>query len=105
MRCRVLFAALLAAVPAAAAPDSNAFLRKCRANAPVATCTCMVNKMLLSRDGQIALDAYRLAEMPEDQKRSAAIALADKYDTTMSGMQSALNNAKASFDSNLKACL
>jgi hypothetical protein len=105
MRYRLMVEALLAAVPAAAAPDSNAFLRKCRPQAPVATCTCMVNKMLLSRDGQITLDAFRLAETPEDQKRSAVIALADKYDTTLTGIQAAVVNAKAAFETYMQDCL
>ena len=98
-------AAMLVAAPAIAVPDTGAFLRKCRTGIPVATCNCVVDTLKQSRNGQITLDAFRLMEMPKDQQQTLAVELADKYETTLSGIQNAVNSARTSFDTAVKACL
>jgi hypothetical protein len=89
----------------AAAPNPAAFQRKCEVKIPVATCYCMVGKLRQSRDGQIAIDAFRVMEMPEDQRQASVVELANKYETNLSGVKLAIDNAKAQFDTALKACL
>jgi hypothetical protein len=98
-------AALLATSPVAAAPDTGAFQRKCRTEVPYATCDCMVGQLLRTRNGQIALDALRLMEMPEDQRKARAVELANRYDTTMTGIRDAIRDVKPELDVAARKCV
>lgn len=89
---RILAVALaLVAAPAFAAPNTAAFQRYCEAKVPVATCGCMADEMARTRQGQVALDALRVFELPKDRQPAAAKAIADKYSMKLSEVAATLN--------------
>jgi hypothetical protein len=89
----------------AAAPNPDAFQRKCRAGAPVATCNYVVEKPKQTKNGQITLDVFRLIEMLQDQQKALAIEPANKHETTLTDIKAGIDNTKASFDNAVQACL
>jgi hypothetical protein len=100
-----LIGSMLAVAPALGYPDTGAFQRKCRTEVPYATCDCMVGQLLRTRNGQIALDALRLMEMPEDQRKARAVELANKYNTTITGIRDAVDGAKSEVDLAARKCV
>jgi len=87
---RAILVMLLVATPALAAPDTRAFLRYCETKAPVATCGCVVNELSRTRNGQIAIDAYRVTTLPPADQQAAAVALANKYGARLSEIKAAI---------------
>lgn len=102
---RHLFLLGAALVVSAAAPDPEAFARKCRAGAPIATCTCVIEKLQRTKDGQITLEVFSVMEMPKDQQQALMIELANKYEMTMTGIKKAIDNSAAAIDTEIKSCL
>ncbi|MBC7522653.1 MAG: hypothetical protein H7268_16370 [Sandarakinorhabdus sp.] len=89
-----LLAMVFAASPALAAPNTAAFLRACEPRVPVASCGCMAGELAQGRTGQIALDAFRVIELPENQRQSAAVALANKYGAKLSEIKSVIDGSE-----------
>ena len=94
-----------ALIVTAAAPDPEAFARKCRAGAPIATCNCVIEKLERTRDGRITLEAVSVMEMPEDQQQALLIELANKYEMTLTGIKKAIDNSKAILNTEINNCL
>ena len=102
---RAILVTLLVASPALAAPDTRAFLRYCEARVPVATCGCVVNELSRTRNGQIAIDAYRVTTLPQADQQAAAVALANKYGARLSEIKAAIEAGKLTLRDVTERCV
>ncbi|PZN97366.1 MAG: hypothetical protein DCF31_00980 [Alphaproteobacteria bacterium] len=93
----------LAAAPAAAANPTE-FLKLCEATMPVASCGCVANELLQSRDGQVSLDAYAAVKRPPAEQRAAALAVANKYGMKISEVVAAAERSKPLFSAAVERC-
>lgn len=95
---------LLATAVSAEAAVTAAFARLCEAKVPVASCGCMVNELLRTRNGQIILDSTEAASRPEAERRDAVLAVANRYDLKGSELKAILDNARPLLEAAAEPC-
>ncbi len=95
--------ALAVAAPAEAANPTE-FLKFCEAKVPAASCGCVANELLQSRDGQVGLDAFAAGTRPPADQRAAAVAVANKYGMKLSEVVSAAERSKSLFSAAVERC-
>jgi hypothetical protein len=107
MTLRTLVLALaagLAAAPALAA-DSSAFTLQCQAKGgPAGTCVCMASELERSRDGEVVLDSFAVADLPEADRSAARAAMMGRYKLTTDDMTRIGNAMLPLLESARKAC-
>jgi hypothetical protein len=91
------------AVPSSAA-NINAFTRLCEAEVPVASCGCMTNELLKTRNGQVLIDAASLVGTQVDSGKALAVALANKYGLRMSQLKAIVDQSKPMLDGAYEVC-
>ena len=103
MSRRLLPALALFATPVLAA-DTGGFLKDCTSKGPVDICTCMAEELDKTRDGQVVLDTYVIAAMPEAERKPAMAALMTRYKLTQAELGTIGNAVPAMIEAAGKVC-
>lgn len=101
--------AVAPAAPAADAPpgpaaNAGAFTRQCTAKGPADICACMADELQRGRNGQVVLETYAIAELPEAERAPAKAAMIERYKLTPAELGPIGNAVPALLDAALKAC-
>lgn len=85
----------------------DAFLNGCKAKSvPTATCTCMLEKLSATREGDAALDAMGLfhAVTDEQQRKAALLPLLNRHAMRPSELKAAMDPQGPTLSAVLKQC-
>lgn len=104
MQGGVLALAIGLAMPAAAQDGSlstrvpqahvDAFVRDCAANAPIASCTCIIGNLNDSADGQVSMDMVGLMRLKPQPSKPDVLALLNRHGLRPSQLTSALERGQ-----------
>jgi hypothetical protein len=86
------------------AANADAFTRQCTAKGPADICACMADELQRGRDGQVVLETYAIAELPEADRAAAKAAMMERYKLTPAELAPIGNAVPTLLDTALKAC-
>jgi len=95
---------IISAAEAASAAGSTEFSKFCEAKVAVATCGCIVNELLRTRDGQIVLDTGQVVGRPASEQQATGLALLNKYGLKASELKAIIGQAKPMLDAAYERC-